>query len=167
MSNIFKIFRKFIIKIVLLIFIFYIFRGNKNSSTSLNSNSKIFIIKKHELQGLIKKNINYFDSLYIIGRMKFGNFIISINNAIIFCEFFHCKRIIMQSYKNIFINNKIVYQKHNLTIDHNSNITYNNYSLVKSLAFFYFQVNFTCLGNINRFHIFREEIINNLPKVNI
>ena len=133
----------------------------------MNSNSKIFIIKKHELQGLIKKNINYFDSLYIIGRMKFGNFIISINNAIIFCEFFHCKRIIMQSYKNIFINNKIVYQKHNLTIDHNSNITYNNYSLVKSLAFFYFQVNFTCLGNINRFHIFREEIINNLPKVNI
>ena len=132
----------------------------------MNSNSKIFIIKKHELQGLIKKNINYFDSLYIIGRMKFGNFIISINNAIIFCEFFHCKRIIMQSYKNIFINNKIVYQKHNLTIDHNSNITY-NYSLVKSLAFFYFQVNFTCLGNINRFHIFREEIINNLPKVNI
>jgi hypothetical protein len=133
----------------------------------LNNNPKIFNIKKHELQGLIKNKINYLDSLYIIGRMKFGNFMISINNAIIFCEFFHCKRIIIKSYKKIFINNKIVYQKHNLTIDHNSNITYKNNSLKKSLFFFYYRVNFTCLGNINRFHIFREEIINNLPKVNL
>jgi hypothetical protein len=158
---------KNVLILIILNFIFYIFIGNKKSSISLNNNSKMFNITKHKLQGLINNNINYIDSLYIIGRLNFGNFIISVNNAIIFCEFFHCKRIIINSYKNIFINNKIVYLKDNLNIDHNSNITYNNYSLKKSVSFFYYKVNFICLRNINRFHIFRDQIINNLPKINL
>ena len=35
------------------------------------------------------------------------------------------------------------------------------------MRFFYYQLNFISLGNVNRFHIFREEIINNLPKVKV
>ena len=64
----------------------------------------MFYIIKNQIQASLKKNINYIDSLYIMGTYNFGNFIISINNAIIFCEFFHCKRIIIESYKKIFIN---------------------------------------------------------------
>ena len=126
MSNEFK---KFIKIILFLIFIYryliYNFLRKKKPSFSLNQNKKMFYIIKNQIQASLKKNINYIDSLYIMGTYNFGNFIISINNAIIFCEFFHCKRIIIESYKKILINNKIFYQKYNLTIDHNSIITNN------------------------------------------
>ena len=42
-----------------------------------------------------------------------------------------------------------------------------NNSLTKSVVFFYYRHNFILLGNTNRFHILREEILNNLPKVNV
>ena len=105
MSNEFK---KFIKIILFLIFIYryliYNFIRKKKPSFSLNQNKKMFYIIKNQIQASLKKNINYIDSLYIMGTYNFGNFIISINNAIIFCEFFHCKRIIIESYKKIFIN---------------------------------------------------------------
>ena len=129
MSNEFK---KFIKIILFLIFIYryliYNFIRKKKPSFSLNKNKKNFNIIKNQIQASLKKNINYIDSLYIMGTYNFGNFIISINNAIIFCEFFHCKRIIIESYKKILIINKIFYQKYNLTIDHNSIITNNIFS---------------------------------------
>ena len=36
-----------------------------------------------------------------------------------------------------------------------------------NIEFFYFQLNFTLLGKVNRFDIFKNEILNNLPKVKI
>lgn len=96
-------FKKVLI-IILLFFYFLIFSKNKKQLFLLkNHNYKIFKIIKHELQDLLNKRIFYLDSLYIIGSYNFGNFIISLNNAIIFCEFFHCKRIILQSNNNTFI----------------------------------------------------------------
>ena len=35
------------------------------------------------------------------------------------------------------------------------------------MNFFYYRLNISHLGNVNRFHIFREEILNNLPKVKV
>ena len=131
-----------------------------------NKNDKIFNNLNNVLQQVIKKRINYIDSLYIIGSFNFGNHIICINNAIILCEFFHCKRIIIQSNKNIFINNTIFYQKYNLTIEQNQTFIPNNNSFGLDL-FFLFELNFSSLGNVNRFHIFREEILNNLPKIKV
>jgi hypothetical protein len=116
---------------------------------------------------LLNINIKYLDSLYIIGSYNFGNFIISLNNAIIFCELFHCKKIILQSNNNTFINNKIYYQKYNLIIENNSNIISTNNSLIEHLDILYYKLNFSRLGNINRFHVFREEILNNLPIVKV
>lgn len=54
-----------------------------------------------------------------------------------------------------------------VTLDNNTFFTFNNNSLNKSVAFFYYLNNFIRLGNINRFHILREEILNNLPKVKV
>jgi hypothetical protein len=99
------------------------------------------------------------------GSFNFGNFIICLNNAIILCEFFHCKRIIIQSNQYIFINNKIFYQKYNLTIEPNSTFIQIYNSLELDLYYLFYQFNFSSLGNVNRFHIFRNEILNNLPKV--
>jgi hypothetical protein len=155
-------------KFVILIEIYYIFFENKKLLFSLNNkNYKIFNSINNELQKINKKRINNIDSLYIIGSFNFGNYIICLNNAIILCEFFHCKRIIIQSNKNIFINNKIFYQKYNLTIESNYKFIPNNNSLELDLYFLFFQLNFSSLGNVNRFHIFREEILNNLPKIKV
>jgi hypothetical protein len=159
-----KIFKK----IIILILIFFIFIENKKTILSFNNkNNKIFYNIKHELQHIIKKRINYIDSLYLIGSFNFGNFIICLNNAIILCEFFSCKRIIIQLNKNIFINNKIYYQKYNLTIEPNHSFFHNYNSLELDLYYFFYKFNFSSLGNVNRFHIFKEEILNNLPKVKI
>jgi hypothetical protein len=132
-----------------------------------NRNYKNSKIIKRELQDLLNINIKYLDSLFIIGSYNFGNFIISLNNAIIFCEIFHCKKIILQSNNNTFINNKIYYQKYNLIIENNSNIISTNNSLIEHLDIIYYKLNFSRLGNINRFHVFREEILNNIPIVKV
>ena len=114
---------------------------------------------------ILKKNITYINTLYIKSHLRFGNYFISLNNAIIFCEFLSCKRIIIE--KNKFINNKIFYEKFNLTIDSKYSINYyDNNSMIIDGGFFYY-LNFTVLGKVNRFYLFRQEIINNLPKVKI
>ena len=99
------------------------------------------------------------------GSFNFGNFIICLNNAIILCEFFHCKRIIIQSNKYIFINNTIFYRKYNLTIEPNNTFIHIYNSLKLDIYYLFYQFNFSSLGNVNRFHIFRDEILSNLPKV--
>ena len=105
-----KIFFKFKILLILCyIFIFIIIKIPLFSKNALNNhNYEINKTIKKELQNLInkklKKKINYIDSLFIIGNYRFGNFLISLNKAIIFCEIFCCKRIIINSNQNIFIN---------------------------------------------------------------
>ena len=114
--------KKYII-IILGIF-YYINIGNKRSFFSKNyvKNNKfqiINVIKKNLYDIIYKtfnKNITYIDTLYIYGKRRFGNFIISLNKAIIFCEYLCCKRIIIQSSSNIFIKNKIFYSKYNFII---------------------------------------------------
>ena len=39
--------------------------------------------------------------------------------------------------------------------------------MIINIGFFFFSLNFTVLGNVNRFYVFRNEILNNLPKVKI
>jgi hypothetical protein len=73
--------------ISILIFILIIFFQKKKK---LNNNYKVIGSIKAILSNKIKekfnKNITYMNSLYITGGLKFGNFLISLNNAIIFCE---------------------------------------------------------------------------------
>jgi hypothetical protein len=103
--------------------------------------------------------------LYLRGRIRFGNYFISLNNAILICEYLSCKRIIIQSE---FINHKIFYQKYNLTIESNTTFNYiDNSSIIINIPFFFSYCNFTYIGDINRFYVFRKEILNNLPKVKI
>ena len=94
---------------------------NKSSSFSniylknKNSNSLYFNNIKKTLQNIIykmfKKNITYINRLFIKGHLRFGNYFISLNNAIIFCEFFRCKNIIIVK-KNDYI--KVIYFTKNI-----------------------------------------------------
>lgn len=98
--------------------------------------------------------------------MRFGNYFISLNNAIIFCELFNCKRIILTN-NNTFINHPIFYLKYNLTIE--SNQLFNNIndnSIILDLYFFFF-LNFSLLGDVDRFYLFRNEIMKYLPKIKV
>jgi hypothetical protein len=98
-------------------------------------------------------------------KSRFGNYFISINNAIIYCEFLGCKKIIFENNNTIFINKAIFYKKKNITIEpiqiFNSS---DNNTITLNVYFFYFK-NFYFLKNMNRFNIFKKQLINNLPKV--
>ena len=94
---------------LLLLLKYFINIKNKSSSISKNSPknnmSKIInIIKRNIPNKNNKKNKTYINILYIKGHMRFGNYLISLNNAIIFCEILRCKKIIIE---NNFINNFI------------------------------------------------------------
>ena len=113
----------------------------------------------------IRRNIKDINTLFIKGNSRFGNYFISINNAIIYCEFLGCKKIIIEKNKNIYINKAILYKKKNITIEPNQ--TFNskeNNSIIFNVYFFYFN-NFRFLRNLNRFYIFKKQLLNNVPKV--
>lgn len=136
-----------------------------------NSYSSYFNIIKKTLQDIIykkfKKNITYINLLCIYGHPRFGNYFISLNNVIIFCELFSCKKIIIVD-KNDYIKGNIFYQKYNLTLESNYSFNFiDNNSMLIDISFFFYNCNFTVLGKVNRFFVFRKEIINNLPKVKI
>jgi hypothetical protein len=160
-------FLKFIIIFFeLLLLRYFINIINKSSSYSSNFN----IIKK-TLQNIIykkfKKNITYINFLFINSHSRFGNFFIALNNVIIFCEIFRCKKIIIVK-NNDYIKGNIFYQKYNLTLEPNYSHNFiDNNSMFINIKFFYYKCNFTVLGKVNRFYLFRKEIINNLPKVKI
>ena len=139
---------------------------SKSNSSKIFNNIKRLL--KNKIYKYFNKNITNIDSLYIKGNLRFGNYFISLNNAIIFCEVMHCKKIILFNHRNVFINDKIFYQKYNITIESNDLFNYiDNNSIIAKIDFFFYKLNFTDFGNVNRFYILRKEIINNLPKVKI
>ena len=136
----------------------------------LNNNYKNFHVIKRNIKYKIFKvynnKITCINTLYMKGNSRFGNYFISLNNAIIFCELFRCKRLIIEN--DDYINHRLFYQKYNLTIESdNSFSNIDNDLMIINLYFFYYQLNFTLLGKVNRFDIFKNEILNNLPKVKI
>jgi len=136
-----------------------------------HNNLKIINNIKHllfnELFKKVKKNLTYVDFLYIKGQARLGNYFICINNAIIFCELLGCKKIIFEKNNNAFIKRKIFYKKYKFSIESNQAFNcINNNSLIID-KWFFFYLNFSCLGKVNRFNLFKEEVLNNLPKIKI
>ena len=104
--------------------------------------------------------------MFIKGSSRLGNFFVSINNAIIFCELLGCKKIIIEKNNIIFINHTIFYQKYNFTIEPKQeigNCSDNNCMILKN--WFFFHLDFKYLGNVNRLYILKKEILKNLPNV--
>ena len=167
---------KIIYIIILLLIQYFIKNTNKisviskyilnNNNRDNNNRDKIIKDINNKIFGILKKNFTYINVLYIKSLRRFGNFFISLNNAIILCEFLNCKRIVIE--KNKFINNKLFYQKYKLTIDPNHSFNNSdNCSVTLHCDFFFKYLNFSALGKVNRFYVFRNEILNNLPKVKI
>ena len=107
----------------------------------MNNRFKIFNIIKRNLNNIIeklKKNKTSINTLYIIKNMRFGNYFVSLNNAIIFCEFLGCKRILINSE---FIKHNIVYPEYKLIIESNFSLNcIENNSLIVNSTFFFFRL---------------------------
>lgn len=167
----------FIIKIVITLeFFSLIFIIMKKSSSNipkkinLNASfgySKFLKFSKqnliNEIYKRIRRNLFHINSIYITGRAKFGNMIISINNAIIICELIGCKKIIIQNNNIVFINHKIFYPKYNITIEPNQLIKDDQNIFLDNWFFFY--LNIKDFRDVNRFNILKQEILHNLPKL--
>ena len=139
-----------------------------NSYNYFNNSKYINNLKKNAFNYIYKKkriNITHINIFYIKGSVRLGNFFISINNAMIFCELFACKKIIIENNNNIFINHTIFDPKYNITIEpnHTINCRVSNCLILKNL--FFLRLNFKYIRNINRLNILKKEIINNLPHV--
>lgn len=109
------------------------------------------------------KNISI-ENIYLRGRHKFGNDLISLNNAIFFCEILGCKKIILEKNEDLYIEHIIENEKYNMTIEP---LYLNKDSLKKSLVlpllFFFYHYKYIKPGI--RFNIIKTEILNNLPKI--
>lgn len=102
-----------------------------------NNNSNINYILRDKIIQYFKKNISSINTLYIKSGGRFGNYLICLNNAIIFCEFLSCKRIVIE---NNYIKYKIFYHKYNLTIESNKPFNFSDKnSIFSNVAFFWFK----------------------------
>ena len=123
----------------------------------INKNQTIKKILLSKIYKITKRNMNNIKTIFINGKVHFGNYFISLNNAIIYCEFLGCKKIIMENNNNIYINNKIFYKKSNITIEPSQSFnSRDNNSVILNVLFFFFN-NFKYLRNISRLNIFKNQ----------
>lgn len=141
------------------------FPKKKYTNSNIMKNIKQYLV--NELFKKTKKNLTQVDNLYITGEHRLGNYLICINNAIISCELLNCKRLIIEKNNALFINHTIFYRKYNFYIQPNQKFNYSNNNSLIIDDWFFFYLNFNCLGNSNRLIILKEEILNNLPKIKI
>jgi len=138
------------------------------SSKIFFKNNKKKIMKKVILSKIytnITRRINDINILFIKGKARFGNFFMCINNAIIYCEILHCKKIIIENNNKIYLNSTIFYKKINFTIEPNQKFNNRDKNSVILDAYFFFFNSFSVWKKLDRYSIFKNQLLNNLPKV--
>ena len=132
-----------------------------------NSNDSLILKEKDDFLSQIreqfKKNISSIEILYLIGKIRFGNLLISLNNVIFMCEIVGCKKIFLEG-DEFLIKNKIFHPKYNMSIEPiYSRENLPNNTLIMDAAYFYYYRKH--LKPENDFYVFKAEILNNLPKI--
>ena len=128
----------------------------KIAKIELNNNILKNKEKKHFfliISKIYNKSFNHANILYIEGSLKFGNFIISLNNAIIICELIGCKSIIIENNEKLYIKNKILYNKYNISIEPNNTFIFNNNNIINLKARFFYYYYFKFIRKSNRIYI--------------
>ena len=124
-------------------------------------------------------------------KYNFGNQLLIFNKLIFYCEIIGCKKIILEKDNNIYINNTIYDKKYNITIEvsdkthdniigifnfeDNDNLLVKNEQENKDNKDYYFMMtldsnfyyNMYNLRLENKYDIFKNEILKNLPNINI
>ena len=135
----------------------------------------------------IGMNITSLDEIHFAIENRFGNELVRLNKMIFYSEIIGVKKIILNYDNNLYIKNSIYDEKYNLTIEvRNNSDMYNNniqdfhddiYMPVGNPMFNALYTSSNYLPNLffiffnlrmeNRFHVIKNEILNNLPKVKI
>ena len=112
-----------------------------------------------------KKRIISLDNVYVGSHYRLGNSLLALNKVIYYCEILQCKNIFLNKHYYPYIKNTIYDKKFNLTIEVLTNSKNIN---IKSLFHWPYPY-YTILKKIpeNRFEVFKEEILKNLPKPSI
>ena len=142
---------------------FSYFKSLKNISDNNSSFLEEYrdrILKKFSQK--LSKNVTSIDNLYIDYFLKFGNQLVLFNNAIFYCEIIKCKKIFVHPWNNIYIRNTIYDEQFNLSIEIAKN--YDDFKN-KLSTYYYPYYNFLFIKPENRFPVFKNEILRNLPKV--
>ena len=113
-----------------------------------------------------KKPINKIDTIYIMKKSHFGNFIIHLNYAIFHCKIFGCHKIIFNE-NNTCIKNKIYIKKFDITIMPGNNINCDDDNVICQIYYIWNVFSPSIIKPQISTNYIKEEIIRNLPEVNI
>ena len=119
----------------------------------------IFSKYSYNVDEEIKSGMTIFNDL----NYNFGNQLLIFNKLIYYCEIIKCKNIILDNNNGLYIKNKIFYKEYNMTIKIRNKKS-KDYVLSNLDYYFYFTTYNLKLEN--RFDVFKNEILNNLPKIN-
>ena len=160
-----------IIIVIIILFKFIIIRRYNNNVKEINNeqnNKENKELREKMFKSLSRranKNITSLDDVYIGYHYKLGNSLIALNKVIYYCEILQCKRIFLNRNYYPLIKNIIYDKKYNLKIQL---LTNSKKKDIKSL-FLWPHPYYTTLIKLpeNRFDVFKDEILNNLPKPSI
>lgn len=120
----------------------------------------IFSKYSYNIDEEIKSGMTIFNDL---NYYNFGNQLLIFNKLIFYCEIINCKNIILDENNGLYIKNKIFYKKYNITIKVRKKKS-NDY-ILSNLDYYFYYTTYN-LKLENRFNVFKNEILNNLPKIN-
>ena len=139
-----------------------------SSIIAQNKTYKIITLNKEQLLKILSlnvgQNISSVKSIFLGKNSIFENLIMTINNAIYYCETLQCKNIILDNKYYWFIKKKIKYKKKKIIIrngdvnnfEGSSLIIDKTYNLINLSPFFKTDI---------KIYIIKKEILTNLPKV--
>ena len=117
-----------------------------------------------------KQTTTQIDIFYLSNILNFGNNLLALNNALFFCEFIGCHKIILNNHnlKRKWLITKPVYiKKSNITIMQGSDVSCNNNNVLCfyeiSWCIYYPELIIPQLKT----DLIKSEILRNLPKINI
>ena len=136
---------------------------------SKNQNDSLTKLEKKNLLEFLSNNsghnITNVNTIFLGTNARLGNQLILLGKIIFFCEILGCKRIILdKNHNNWFIKKKIYYKKYNITIEIMKKIFFGKEKIINDISFnwlFYFSY----IKPEIRIDIIKNEIINNIPKV--
>ena len=143
-------------------------RYNKLSDVPKNRSDPLIMKERNTLLSNYYRDINKRDMIIFFDMgFPFGNQIAAFNKMIFYCEILGCKKIIILEDNKMFINHTLYDKDYNMKIEigNYDNIS-PNVDLITAISpnFFY---DFYNLKIENRLDIIKNEIVNNLPKVEI
>ena len=146
------------------IFLNYTDRPKSRNDPLIQKEKKEILTKYFENESKFPSEINIFFDM----NFHFGNQLLAINRLIFYCEIIGCKKIILENNNKMFIKNTIYDKEYNITIEVNNNFmdNKNTFYEITSLDYYFFYTMYN-LRLENRYDVFKDEILNNLPKIDI